>query len=260
MTKAILQANALELKRGPRRVVSGFSAGLRAGEWVAIVGPNGAGKSTLLSALAGLYPVTAGTIELQGRAQSSFSASARAKLIAWIAQQGESSGDISAIDVVRLGRLPHHGLFGAPSAADEAAVRAAMQETECTQFAERRLSALSGGERQRVLLARALAVEAPILLLDEPTTHLDAPHQRALLRSVHQRVRNGSAAAVVLHDLTLALMADRLWVMQQGRLIADAPPGDPMLHAALVEVFDQAIVIEALERDGQMRYLARPRW
>ena len=260
MTKAILQAKGLELMRGPRRVVHDFSAALHAGEWVAIVGPNGAGKSTLLSALAGLHPVAGGEIRLQDRPFASFSAPARAKLIAWIAQQGESSGEISVIDVVRLGRLPHHGLFGAPTAADEAAVLAAMQETECAEFAERRLSALSGGERQRVLLARALAVQAPILLLDEPTTHLDAPHQRALLRSVHQRVRCGCAAAVVLHDLTLALMADRLWVIDQGRLIADAAPSDPALQAALVEVFDHAIVIEALERDGQMRYLARPRW
>lgn len=260
MTKALLQARELTLKRGARSVVSGFSAALMAGEWVAIVGPNGAGKSTLLAALAGLHALAGGGLQLQGRAFDRFSAGARAKLIAWIAQHGESSGEISAIDVVRLGRLPHHGLFGSPSSEDEAAVLAAMQETECAEFAQRRLSALSGGERQRVLLARALAVQAPILLLDEPTTHLDAPHQRALLRSVQQRVQEGATAAVVLHDLTLALMADRIWLMDQGRLVADGAPSDPALQAALVAVFDQAIVIEALERDGAMRYLARPKW
>ena len=260
MTEPILQASELRLMRGARHVVNGFSAALHAGEWVAIVGPNGAGKSTLLAALAGLHGRSGGSLQLQGRPFDSYSAGARAKCIAWIAQHGESSGEISAIDVVRLGRLPHHGLFGSPSATDEAAVFAAMQETECAEFAKRRLSALSGGERQRVLLARALAVQAPILLLDEPTTHLDAPHQRALLRSVQQRVHKGAAAAVVLHDLTLALMADRIWLLDQGRLIADGAPSDVGLQAALVEVFDQAIVIEALEREGAMRYLARPRW
>jgi iron complex transport system ATP-binding protein len=133
-----------------------------------------------------------------------------------------------------------------------------MAETETTALAARRLGELSGGERQRVLLARALAVEAPVLLLDEPTTHLDAPHQRALLRSLAARARDGVAVAAVLHDVTLALAADRVLVMQQGSLVADGAPGDAALRAALVAVFDAAFSIEAVATTAGRRWVALP--
>jgi iron complex transport system ATP-binding protein len=256
----LLRGEALTLSLGGRRVVDGVNVALHAGQWVAVVGPNGAGKSSLLSLLAGLRTPEAGSVRLQGHALGDWSPAERARRIAWLAQQGEAEGEIAARDVVRLGRLPHHGVLGARGRADDAAVEQAMAETACTAFASRRLNALSGGERQRVLLARTLAVQAPVLLLDEPTTHLDAPHQRDLLRSVSRRVRSGAAAAVVLHDLTLALAADRVWLMDGGRLVADAPPGDPALHAALVAVFRDAVAIERIERDGRLQHLVRPRW
>jgi len=254
----LLQADGLCLNLGGRQVLDRVSVALPAGQWVAVVGPNGAGKSSLLSLLAGLRQPLAGQVRLRGRPLSAWPAGERARQMAWLAQQGEAEGDIAARDVVRLGRLPHHGLLGAPGPADEAAVDAAMAETECSAFARRRLSELSGGERQRVLLARALAVQSPVLLLDEPTAHLDAPHQRALLRSVAQRALAGAAVAVVLHDLTLALAADRVWLMNAGRLVADAAPGDPALHAALVSVFQHAVAIESLEREGRVHHIARP--
>ena len=217
----LLQAEGLTLRLGGRRVVDAVSLALRGGEWAALVGPNGAGKSTLLQLLAGLRDADGGSVRLAGRALHDWPGRERAQRLAWLSQQGEADGDIAARDVVRLGRLPRHGLFGAPDAGDEAAVSAAMAETACAEFAARRLSELSGGERQRVLLARALAVGSPLLLLDEPTTHLDAPHQRALLRSLAARARSGSAVLSVLHDVTLALAADRVLVMDQGRLVAD---------------------------------------
>ena len=254
----VIQAEELSLLLGGRRVVDRVSAVMAAGQWIAIVGPNGAGKSSLLSLLAGLRRPQAGQVRLRGRPLSGWAAGERARQIAWMAQQGEAEGEIAARAVVRLGRLPHHGLLGAPGPADEAAVDAAMAETECSAFARRRLSELSGGERQRVLLARALAVQAPVLLLDEPTAHLDAPHQRALLRSVAQRAQAGAAVAVVLHDLTLALAADRVWLMNRGRLVADASPADPALHVALVSVFQHAIAIERLEREGRVHHVVRP--
>ena len=198
-------------------------------------------------------------MQLQGRAIGDWPARDRAQRLAWLSQQGEAEGDIAVRDVVRLGRLPRHGLFGAPGANDEAAVDRAMAETECTAYAERRLNDLSGGERQRVLLARALAVEAPVLLLDEPTTHLDAPHQRALLRGLASRARGGTAVVAVLHDLTLALTADRVVVLQRGHVAADGAPADVHLQRALVEVFDGAFSIESFHpASGPQRWVAVP--
>ncbi|MFO1327683.1 MAG: ABC transporter ATP-binding protein [Rubrivivax sp.] len=256
---APLVAHELSLRLGGRAVVQGVSLALQRGQWAAIVGPNGAGKSSLLSLLAGLRLPAAGQVRLQGRPLADWPARERATQLAWLAQAGESEGDLSARDVVRLGRLPRQGLFGAPDAADEAAVDAAMAETECADLAARRLGELSGGERQRVLLARALAVGAPVLLLDEPTTHLDAPHQRALLRGLGARAAAGAAVAAVLHDLTLALQADRVLVMAEGRLVADAPPADAALQAALVDVFRGSVRIAPVPGpDGRSRWVALP--
>ena len=253
-----LSATGLVLRLGGARVVDGVSLRFAAGEWAAVVGPNGAGKSSLLSLLAGLRPADMGSVQLFGRALRDWPARDRVRQLAWLSQQGEAEGDIAAHDVVRLGRLPRHGLFGAPDAEDEAAVERAMRETECAAYADRRLNALSGGERQRVLLARALAVEAPVLLLDEPTTHLDAPHQRAQLRGLAARARDGAAVVAVLHDLTLALAADRVIVMSSGRITADGAPGDAALQRALVDVFDGAFSIERIAASGPERWVAVP--
>ncbi|WP_348753438.1 ABC transporter ATP-binding protein [uncultured Aquincola sp.] len=255
---APLQARELRVQRGGRDVVQDLSLQLRPGEWVAIVGPNGAGKSSLLSALAGLLPVAGGEVRLQGRPLADWPARERARRLAWLSQQGEAEGDIAVADVVRLGRLPHQGLFGGATAADEAAVQAAMAETECDALAHRRLQDLSGGERQRVLLARALAVQAPVMLLDEPTSHLDAPHQRALVRSLVARARAGAAVAAVLHEITLALAADRLLVMQAGRLRAEGPAADPAVRQVLAEVFDHAFTIERIGTAEAVRWVAVP--
>jgi iron complex transport system ATP-binding protein len=258
LPNAPLRADSLTLRLGGQQAVAGVSVAFRAGEWTALVGPNGAGKSTLLALLAGLRTPDAGSVQLHGRALADWPARERAQRLAWLSQQGEAEGDIAAQDAVRLARLPRHGLFGAPDANDEAAVARAMAETECSAFAQRRLNQLSGGERQRVLLARALAVEAPVLLLDEPTTHLDAPHQRALLRGLAARARAGAAVVAVVHDLSLALTADRLLVMAQGRIQADGAPADAGLRQALVQVFDHAFSIEPLRVDGRERWVALP--
>ena len=255
----LLQARSVLLHRGGRRVLDGVSLDLQAGQWLAIVGPNGAGKSSLLSVLAGLLAADAGEVELLGRPLSGWPPRERAQRLAWLAQQGQADGDIAAIDVVRLGRLPRQGLLGAPDADDEAAVQRAMAATACTAFALRRLNELSGGERQRVLLARALAVEAPVLLLDEPTAHLDAPHQRAVLQGLAARARAGGAAVAVMHDLTQALSADRVLVLAAGQVRGLGAPHDPALRDSVMQVFDHAIGIERLQFDGRERWVAVPR-
>jgi len=257
---APLRAEGLTQRRAGGLAVDRVSLSLHAGQWVAVVGPNGGGKSTLLSLLAGLLDADAGQVWLHGRALADWPAAERARELAWLAQAGQTEGEIAVADVVRLGRLPRHGLFGRPDADDEAAVQRALAETETSALAARRVSELSGGERQRTLLARALATEARVLLLDEPTTHLDAPHQRALLRGLAARARDGVAVATVLHDLTLALAADRILVMAGGRLVADGAPADAGLRQALVDVFDGAFAIVPLTLGAAGTAGAAPRW
>jgi iron complex transport system ATP-binding protein len=234
-----LRAEALRIDLVGRPVLRGVSASLQPG-WTAIVGPNGAGKSTLLRALAGLLPPQAGTVWLGEQPLATLAPAARARQIAWLAQQGETSGDLTVRETVALGRIAHLGLLGTPGAADQAAVDQAMAQTECGAWADRRLHALSGGERQRVLLARALATGAPVLLLDEPTTHLDAPHQVALAR-LFRRLAASHTVVTVLHDLPIAVHADRLLLLRDGALVADGPATQPALQQALAAVFGGAV-------------------
>lgn len=246
-----LHAQGLAVQLGGRPVLQGVNLQIGAG-WAALVGPNGAGKSTLLRALAGLQPLSAGQVRLAAGGAPALdlhrsAPAARARVLAWLAQQGEVTGELTVRETVELGRIARLGLAGTPGAADHAAVEAAMRLTECLPWQHRRLHALSGGERQRVLLARVLATEAPLLLLDEPTTHLDAPHQVALARLFHRLAHEGDqprAVLCVLHDLPIALRADRLLVLAGGALQADGPPSAPAVQAALVRVFGGAIRIE----------------
>lgn len=244
-----LRATGLRVSLGGTLALDGVSLDVPPG-WTAIVGANGAGKSTLLRVLAGLHSPDAGRVELDGKALSAWTAQERARRVAWLGQQRAVTGDLTAREIVLLGRLPHLGVVSSPGPADEAAVDRAMESAECAAWRDRRPHELSGGELQRVLLARALAVEAPLLLLDEPTTHLDPPHQASLARLLRARARTGTTVVSVLHDLSLALIADHLVLMERGRVRAEGEPGDPVMHAALIEIFEGAIRIER----------AGPRW
>ncbi|MCZ2292348.1 MAG: ABC transporter ATP-binding protein [Burkholderiales bacterium] len=254
---SVLHAEHLRVRLGAREVLQDVSLAIGPG-WTALVGPNGAGKSTLLRALAALQPLAGGRVTLgaaDGPDLHALPAPERARRLAWLAQQGEVSGELTVRETVELGRIAHLGLLGTPGAADVAAVEQAMALTECSPWQHRRLHELSGGERQRVLLARVLATEAPLLLLDEPTTHLDAPHQvtlARLFRRLAHEARPRRAVLTVLHDLPIALQADQLIVLASGRLQASGSPRDPALQAALVRVFGGAIRIETDSR-GQPR-------
>lgn len=234
-----LSTHELHVRLDDVEVLKGVDWQLQAG-WTAIVGPNGAGKSTLLRALAGLLKPSRGRVMLAGRDLQAIKPAERARQIAWLAQQGDTSGDLTVRETVELGRIAQLGLLRAPGSADHQAVQRAMAITECSDWAERRLAALSGGERQRVLLARVLATEARLLLLDEPTTHLDAPHQLALAR-LFRRLAHGHQLLTVLHELPLAIHADQLVLMRDGRVIAQGAPAEPSLRQALVELFDGAV-------------------
>jgi len=234
-----LAAQDLHVRLGDRDVLHGISTRVQPG-WTAIVGPNGAGKSTLLRALAGLIEPERGELLLDGQLLRRLRPAQRASRIAWLAQQGDSSGDLTVRETVELGRIAQLGLLRSPGAADRAAVDRAMAITECAAWGERQLASLSGGERQRVLLARVLATEAPLLLLDEPTTHLDAPHQVALARLFRQLAQTHQLVTV-LHELPLAALADRLLLLRDGRIVAEGAPHEPALRQALVELFDGAV-------------------
>lgn len=248
-----LGAKEVDVRLGSTQALQQVTFDVRSG-WTAIVGPNGAGKSTLLRVLAGLQQPDSGSARLNGKALSEWAPRDRAREIAWLAQTGDTSGELTVREVVRLGRLPKLGLFASSGPEDEVSVDRAMADAECAPWQDRRLHQLSGGERQRVLLARALAVEAPVLLLDEPTTHLDPPHQVDLVRLLRRLVRSGTVVVSVLHDLSIALLADHLVVLEGGRLRGEGSPDEPALRATLIEVFGGAIRVERLSS----RWIAIP--
>ena len=226
-------------------VLHGISVDLHAGRWTSIVGPNGAGKSTLLKVLAGLLPFT-GTVTLLGQNLVTMPARQRAQTLAWLGQGEASADDLSVWDVALLGRIPHRPWLAAPSAHDLAAVEQALRATQAWEWRARSLGQLSGGERQRVLLARALAVQAPVLLMDEPLANLDPPHQADWLLLVRELVARGHTVVSVLHELSIALQADDLVVLAQGRITHAGPCADPATHRALEQVFDHRIGIHRL--------------
>ena len=243
---AALVATDLRVRLGDTEVLHGCTLTLARGRWTSVVGPNGAGKSTLLKALAGLLPHT-GQVDLLGQPLRALPGRERARQIAWLGQ-GEGGGDdLTVWDVAMLGRLPHRAWLAAPSAQDTQAVEAALRATQAWDWRARSLGQLSGGERQRVLLARALAVQAQVLLMDEPLANLDPPHQADWLAVVQALVAQGTTVVSVLHEISMALHADQVVVMAQGRVTHHGASGDPATHEALVNVFDRRIAIHAIE-------------
>ena len=232
--------------QGKTAVLHGLSLEIAAGQWTSIVGPNGAGKSTLLKTLAGVLAHT-GTVSLWGKPVSAVPLRERARQMAWLGQNETSADDLTVWDVAMLGRLPHQAWLAPPSAADEAAVEQALRATQAWDWRCRALGQLSGGERQRVLLARALAVQAQVLLMDEPLANLDPPHQADWLAVVQALVAGGNTVVSVLHEIGMALHADRVVVMDNGRLLHHGASGDRETHRALIDVFDQRISIHCIE-------------
>ena len=234
---------------GNRLILQGINLQLPAGRWTSIVGPNGAGKSTLLKVLAGLLPGTAvqGEVQLLGRPLAQIPARERARQLAWLGQNEGSADDLTSYDVAMLGRLPHQPWLAPPSAADHAAVEQALRATHAWDWRQRTLGGLSGGERQRVLLARALAVQAQVLLMDEPLANLDPPHQTDWLHTMRTLVDAGGTVVSVLHEVSLALQADDMVVMAGGRVLHQGPCDAPATHAALEEVFDHRIQVRHLD-------------
>jgi iron complex transport system ATP-binding protein len=246
--KLALEAQALGLILGQRAVLHAVDVRIPAGRWTCVVGPNGAGKSSLLKALAGLLP-TSGQVRWHGQDLHTLDRRARALQLSWLGQGEATTLDLRVWDVAMLGRLPHQGWWGTPTAQDAQMCEAALKATQAWDWRERTLGELSGGERQRVLLARAMAANASIMLMDEPLANLDPPHQVDWLEQVHCLRAQGTTVVSVLHEIGMALHADDLVVMAQGRITHQGACADPATHRALESVFDDRLAVREL--DGQ---------
>jgi iron complex transport system ATP-binding protein len=253
-----LAAIAATAGYGSRVVLRECSFAIASGEIVAVVGPNGAGKSTLLRVLAGLLRPTGGAVGLDGQDLTAFSRSQVARRIAVVPQIFDTLFPFTVREVVALGRTARLGSFGRASADDVAAIDRAIDELELGALASRRIDRLSGGERQRAVLAMALAQDTDVLLLDEPTVHLDPGHQIATLGLIRAlAAKRELAVCAVLHDLNLAsTFASRIVVIADGRVAREGSPVD-VLRADLVRtVFGDGL--EVVERDGHPAVLPRP--
>ena len=252
---AAFAVSALQVRLGGQPVLGGIDLSVAAGAWTSIVGPNGAGKSTLLRLLAGLLAPQGGTLCWHGVPLERIARRQRARQLSWLGQNQGAADELRVYDVAMLGRLPHQRWLAAPSAEDRAAVERALRSTQAWQWRDRALADLSGGERQRVLLARALAVDADTLLMDEPLANLDPPHQADWQAIVRAQVALGRTVVSVLHELTMALAADRIVVMEEGCVVHHGACDDPRTHAALEAVFDHRVQVRRLED----RWIALPR-
>jgi iron complex transport system ATP-binding protein len=237
-----MEARGLVVDRGRRSVLRGVDLALDAGEGLALVGPNAAGKSTFVRALAGLLPAARGEVLLEGRPLAGWSRSALAQRVALVAAEDEAPDRIAVEDRVALGRYPYRGALAPLTGEDRAAVARALRQTEIEHLARRPLGTLSAGERQLASLARGLAQEPALLLLDEPASHLDVRHQLHLFRILDDVRRRGVAVLAVIHDLPRAASwAPRLALLAQGRIAADGPPAEVLESEAAERAFGVAI-------------------
>ena len=238
MSAAFLTARGLNVRLAGRAVLTDITLSLASGHLVALVGPNGAGKTTLLRALAGLL-ASDGAIHVGGEALASLSLRDRARRFAYLPQGHIVHWPLPARDIVALGRYPHGATDPARlSAKDSDAVLRAMRATDVVEFSGRRVTELSGGERSRVALARVLAVEAPVILADEPTASLDPRYQLDVMKTLRAAADQGGLVIVVTHDLGLAArFADHLLVLSQGRLVAEGAPAAALSEQVMADVF-----------------------
>ena len=235
-----------------RPVLEGVSLSVRSGELVGMIGPNGSGKSTLLKGISGTLRPTRGRIAIGGRDVASIGRGALARTLAVVPQSPTLPDDFGALEIVLMGRAPHLGLLRAEGSRDFAIVRGAMRATDTLELADRPIGELSGGERQRLVVARALAQEPSLLLLDEPTSHLDVHHQVRVMEILRAQVAQGLAALAVFHDLNLAAQfCDRLLLLDHGRIVASGSPDEVITAEHVARVYGPGIVVTRHPTNGR---------
>ncbi len=236
----VLKVEDLIVAYGPRQVLHGVSLEVHAGEIVTLIGPNGSGKSTLIRAVSGVIPIESGEVMIDGLSLRRLPTAERARRLAVVPQARNLPPAFTVYESILLGRTPYLGWLGRAGPADHERVQHALESTQMSALAERRVGELSGGEQQRVLLARALAQDTPVMLLDEPITHLDLQHRERLIRLVRElAVRRGLTVLMVLHDLNLtAMYADRIALLVEGRIEAVGTPAEVLTEANLTRIYD----------------------
>lgn len=251
----MLEAQNITINYGAREIVADASLKLQNGEILAIVGANGAGKTTLLRALNGALPVSKGEILLDGKSLNKFSRREIARKIAVVAQETETKFPVTVLEFVLAGRFAHGGAFGWETPKDLEVAERALQMCDLENYEARLMNELSGGERQRVVLARALATEAQILLLDEPTANLDLAHQALMFRLVRERCGSCESSAVIItHDLNLAsAFADQILLLKRGKTIASGAPETVLTGENLQGVFDIGVLLDRHPQSGKPR-------
>ncbi|MFE9363076.1 ABC transporter ATP-binding protein [Streptomyces sp. NPDC006978] len=250
-----LRATRVSREAGGRIVLDGVSVAPPPGTTVGLLGPNGSGKTTLLRVMAGVLTPGAGVVTLDGRTLAETGRRAVARRVAVVDQHAATQVDLSVLDVVRLGRIPHRRAWSGAGPGDEDAVREALARTGLADRAGQSWHTLSGGERQRVQIARALAQQPRELLLDEPTDHLDIQHQLELLSLV---AALPVTAVIALHDLNLAAMfCDRVTVMKEGRVVAGGTPSEVLTEDLIADVYRVRAVVtpEGPEGRPSVRFL-----
>jgi len=235
----MLKIRDLSVSYGRRAVLQNVSLEVGSGQVLALIGPNGAGKSTLIRAVSGVIPVRSGQVRTNGDDFHSLNPMRRAKYLAVVPQAVSLPPAFTVWETVLMGRTPHLGFIGQTSSADEGIARHALERVNALDLAERRVGELSGGEAQRVLLARALCQSTPILLLDEPTTHLDLQYQVSLLELIHDLAHHDKLAVLIaLHDLNLAARyADQIALMVGGEIKASGKPREVLTPELISEAY-----------------------
>ncbi|MBE9474782.1 MAG: ABC transporter ATP-binding protein [Chloroflexi bacterium] len=241
----MLSIRSVSVNYGEIEILHELSLTVEGGQVVSLIGPNGAGKTTLIRAISGVLPLRSGSVQVDEQDLATISITERARLLAVVPQARRLPPEYSVQQAVLMGRTPYLGWLGNPSKKDYEKARWAIDRTQISDFTERRVDELSGGEQQLVLVARALAQDSPVVLLDEPTAHLDLRHQAIILDLVHSLAReHGLAVLMSLHDLNLvSLYSDRIALLSDGQILAFGSPQEVLIPQYLSDVYQVSLDI-----------------